>query len=226
MKIVLVKKNIFDYGSRKKPSFTLAEVLITLGIVGIVASTTIPTLLNTTNDAELNTAWKKSYSDLIQANSRVLLENGGTLKSACIDGDNNCLRDLFKPYLNYTKECDANDVTGKCWCTNLKYLDNTDHNTYGSVNAGLALNNGSFILFHWQKSNCDYTAFVISRCGDIDVDVNGFKGPNTLGKDIFGVNLLESSVVPWGDPRDSFGACSPSNPVMPGTGCSFSRLYQ
>ena len=40
----------------KKNAFTLAEVLITLGIIGIVAAITIPTLINNVQDAQYKTA--------------------------------------------------------------------------------------------------------------------------------------------------------------------------
>ena len=47
--------------------FTLAEVLITLGIIGVVAAMTMPTLLNSTNGAQYRTAYKKALSVLSQA---------------------------------------------------------------------------------------------------------------------------------------------------------------
>ena len=47
--------------------FTLAEVLITLGIIGVVAAMTMPTLLNSTNGAQYKTAYKKALSVISQA---------------------------------------------------------------------------------------------------------------------------------------------------------------
>ena len=44
----------------KMKAFTLAEVLITLGIIGVVAAMTMPTLMNSTNGAQYKTAYKKS----------------------------------------------------------------------------------------------------------------------------------------------------------------------
>ena len=46
----------------KKKAFTLAEVLITLAIIGIVAALTIPTLLNNYNDKVLETRYKKAVN--------------------------------------------------------------------------------------------------------------------------------------------------------------------
>ena len=47
--------------------FTLAEVLITLGIIGVVAAMTMPTLMNATNGAQYKTAYKKALSVISQA---------------------------------------------------------------------------------------------------------------------------------------------------------------
>ena len=51
----------------KKFGFTLAEVLITLGIIGVVAAMTIPTLIANTNSAKFRSQFKKSISTLNQA---------------------------------------------------------------------------------------------------------------------------------------------------------------
>lgn len=50
-----------------KKGFTLAEVLITLGIIGVVAAMTIPTLIQNTNSVKFASQFKKSVSTLSQA---------------------------------------------------------------------------------------------------------------------------------------------------------------
>lgn len=52
---------------QKKFGFTLAEVLITLGIIGVVAAMTIPTLISNTNSAKFRSQFKKTVSTLNQA---------------------------------------------------------------------------------------------------------------------------------------------------------------
>jgi len=52
---------------KKRFGFTLAEVLITLGIIGVVAAMTIPTLIQNTNSTRFVTQFKKSVSTLSQA---------------------------------------------------------------------------------------------------------------------------------------------------------------
>lgn len=52
---------------RRHAGFTLAEVLITLGIIGVVAAMTIPTLMSNTGKSEFKTAYKKIISAVNQA---------------------------------------------------------------------------------------------------------------------------------------------------------------
>ena len=60
----MLKKTI---GNGAKSAFTLAEVLITLGIIGVVAAMTMPTLINSTQGAQYKTAYKKALSVMSQA---------------------------------------------------------------------------------------------------------------------------------------------------------------
>ena len=52
---------------KKMNAFTLAEVLITLGIIGVVAAMTMPTLMSSTQGAQYKAAYKKALSALSQA---------------------------------------------------------------------------------------------------------------------------------------------------------------
>ena len=53
--------------SQRYTGFNLAEVLITLGIIGIVASMTIPTMLADIQQEQNVKTWRKTYSSLSQA---------------------------------------------------------------------------------------------------------------------------------------------------------------
>src|SRR5574344_2675960 len=72
--------NLFGWGKIyskiKRTAFTLAEVLIVLGIIGIVASMTIPTLMNKVAKQEYLTALKKFYSTQTDGWSRLLADEG------------------------------------------------------------------------------------------------------------------------------------------------------
>ena len=65
---------------RVKKAFTLAEVLLTLAVIGVVAAMTLPSLIQNTQKQQYFTAFKKIYSDLSQATMLIMLDNGGTMK--------------------------------------------------------------------------------------------------------------------------------------------------
>ena len=59
----------------KRAAFTLAEVLITLAIIGIVAAMTIPTLSQKISDMQNKAIWKKKFSEISQVYAAVKLDN-------------------------------------------------------------------------------------------------------------------------------------------------------
>ena len=65
-----------------KSGFTLAEMLITLAIIGVLAAMTIPALINNTHKAENVVALKKAYETLNQAFYALKAENGGSIVNA------------------------------------------------------------------------------------------------------------------------------------------------
>ena len=67
-----INKRFCPFGSglasqRKKNAFTLAEVLITLGIIGVVAALTLPALIQSNKNIEIEAKLKKIYSAMNQA---------------------------------------------------------------------------------------------------------------------------------------------------------------
>lgn len=69
-------KKFFTFNSRQ--GFTLAEVLITLGIIGIVAALTIPTLVYNYKQRQTSVALKKRYAEFQEIIKLSVLENGNT----------------------------------------------------------------------------------------------------------------------------------------------------
>jgi len=173
-----------------KKGFTLAEVLITLLIIGVISSIVIPALISNTQDAELKTAWKKSFSDISHATKLLIMDNGGTMKGLCsTDGDQVCFRDKYLQYLNSIKSCTPAAIAGNCW-----HNDNTILQGSYVINgddAGTILNNGTLLTFDWNSTSCTGT-----NCGTITVDVNGFKGPNKQDKDIFVTHIMSNIAKP------------------------------
>ena len=108
--------------------FTLAEVLITLGIIGVVAAMTMPTLINSTQGAQYKTAFKKSLTVLSQAVVMNIALNdydlsqvvaGTNVDSDAVDDENNpaaidvggaqSLYELFSNRLNVVRTASNED---------------------------------------------------------------------------------------------------------------------
>jgi prepilin-type N-terminal cleavage/methylation domain-containing protein len=198
-------------------AFTLAEVLITLLIVGVISSLVIPGIIADTQETEFKTAWKKTYSVLNQATLRLVQDNGGTIKG--VYNTNDLFMNAYCSYLNCIKVCAQGTSVGlgKCWSPSViassKYIDGTFAGW--SDYAGAILNDGTQLrLGSWSNAS-------IGASSSISVDVNGFKGPNTVGKDVFYVWILSNTIKPWGTQGDGYtNDCNTSPPSGYGYGCS------
>ena len=90
--------------TRKRTAFILAEVLITLGIIGIVCAITLPSIVQNYREKQTVAKLKKTYSILSQAMTSAVNENG-TLDTWGLGGGDSptgavLLQDqLFTPYL-------------------------------------------------------------------------------------------------------------------------------
>ena len=100
--------------------FTLAEVLITLGIIGVVAAMTMPTLINSTNGAQYKTAYKKGLSVMSQAVAMNIALNdydlSETIKGtngleSAMDAEPQTIYSIFKNRMNVVKVKLGTDFT-------------------------------------------------------------------------------------------------------------------
>ncbi len=94
-------------------AFTLAEVLITLGIIGIVAAMTLPTLIQKHRRSVVETSLKKFYTNMNQAIKLSVVENGETKYWTFGDADNaNDIEAFFNKYLKkYVKVLKTDKIT-------------------------------------------------------------------------------------------------------------------
>ena len=163
--------------TKAKFGFTLAEVLITLGIIGVVAAITIPNLI-------ANQQKKAIVSQLMEAQSIL----NQAVKSYAADTDEEGSSEFdttlspqefaekyFKPYLKIARICTR--IEDGCWKTGdfYGYYDLAGHKMT-NVPYSIVLNNGMVLGF----SKIDGTNLV-----SIFVDVNGQGKRNVLGKDVF-----------------------------------------
>lgn len=208
-----ISKLSLPYKYKRYLAFTLAEVLIVLLIIGVIASLVIPGIIADTQQAEFKAAWKKTYSDLSQATKRLAMDNAGDL-TGVFDGTGyttDLFRNKFLPYLSYTKLCEAyQQPSGPdgCWYTasNFYHLSGTTYQWGLSSFSRMVLNNGTLLLFWFLSSTCaDIASPNHDTCGWIFVDVNGFKGPNKIGKDVFALLVLKNgNVIPTGTQGDTY----------------------
>lgn len=174
-------------------AFTLAEVLITLGIIGIVAAMTIPTIISNSEKQSTVSKVKEAYSILSQATQQINNDCGGDI-SGCItsptatsDNDNTAraeVANLYKDKLSIAKECPTTSIKGCFADVTYNYLNNTPWNnltTSGSFNnSRMVLKNGMVIAFVWAGLPA-YLPYYFW----IYVDINGPQNPNQWGKDTF-----------------------------------------
>lgn len=152
----------------KRSAFTLAEVLITLGIIGVVAAMTIPTLMSNTGKQEFKTGFKKMISVMNQAvtmnyalDSSDLADVVGTSATADIN-----IYGILNNRMNV-----ARIETGAI----------AEMGTVGEGNSGLA-NNYSFFFNDGMMISFPKTAATCTKAAPCKalVDVNGTKKPNQL----------------------------------------------
>ena len=202
--------------------FTLAEVLITLVIVGVIAAMTIPTLINKTNNQEYVSRLKKTYSTLAQATKQIISDEG--LPRADMGGwatSHEAIYNMYKKYLSNAKECNVGET---CFAPidYKKYNTNTSANwdIGNKTNLGrLVLADGTFVDFQFNSDSC-----TSKTCALLHVDVNGQKGPNMFGKDAFRFYLGEEGLFPSGCDYNKDNCLTKNNGT--GTACTCTVLRE
>ena len=220
----------------RKNALTFAVVLITLGVIGIVAAITLPTLISNHKDKEYSVKLKKIYSIMSTAFNSAINDNG-TVDTWGLTGswneteeNQNIVIDKIAPYLKISSRCQtAANCSGISYET--KYLDGSDRS---NVIPRVVLADGTVIntiyiahsLCLTQRGEGPYLSNV---CGNFDVDLNGPKPPNTLGKDIFSFYYTKNGFYPKGtqdDTAETFdGRCLGKTGVQPGQGCTAWVIY-
>ncbi len=212
----------------ERSAFTLAEVLITLAVIGIVAAMTIPTLIQKYQEKVTVTKLKKVYSVLSQAVLQATTEYGSPESWELAEHGKPAVNAApkIKQFLKLADDCGVND------CENYSIRGGHFHVLSGRLyephhykNAyNLKLADGTELSF---RENAKATPANIS----ILADINGSKNPNTLGKDIFSFIFYsgDTNLKPRGlaaDPSDTdtdpFLSC---NPKQEGWYCTAWVIY-
>ena len=167
-------------------AFTLAEVLITLGIIGVVAALTLPSVISSANNMNYKIAYKKALRDVNEA-YKLMEANDSRFNEVECHGNEACPDCCFSPAFSENfkllskqfranKTCFANTVRDEkgCWeCDKGQSGTNSEPPNYYGCNESPAFidNSGRAWTMYFANESAMY------------VDTNGFKGPNHIGKD-------------------------------------------
>lgn len=164
----------------KNLAFTIAEVLIVLGIIGIVAEITIPALIKNYQKEVTIVKLKKCYSEIYQAIRMAEVNKGTSENWSFIGSDLTSTTDFatnyFYPYIKTSKQCDHSD--NSCWTTPITLGNTASSFSLSSLNYTLsAITLSGYSIFFYTGTNSSIY-FV--------VDIDGpNKGKNQLAKDVF-----------------------------------------
>ncbi len=201
---------------RKISGFTLAEVLITLGIIGVVAAMTMPTLMNSTQGAQYKAAYKKALSALSQAVTlNVALDEWSF---ADLDDEDYTLEKMLSARMNVVRtETGAfDDAKGN------SYIAKNTASAGTGMSADIEPGSGNTTLFFNDGIMFSYEAANATACTNADgatakectgfIDVNGIKAPNRIVKcdegstdddcviknptDVYPVKFYDQTVLP------------------------------
>ena len=206
----------------KKFAFTLAEVLITLGIIGIIAAMTLPTVINNAQDKQFHAQWKKAYSVIANAYNLAYEDYPVYFEKIYGDEKTTAAKELYYNIfsrLNTFDYCVKEGLQGKvctaygqglliskvvspgCDSLNKDKSKATTTGRYGCMyngGGGVAyLTDGTIIYANAYMWN--YPEFL--------VDVNGTKGPNVIGRDMYLILFRENRVIPAGAKGYEFKGC-------------------
>lgn len=177
-------------------AFTLAEVLIVIGIIGIVAEMIIPDLMNKFQNQTYVVGMKKAYAATNQALAMLANDYGctGDLKCTNLFTASSTAQDFgdqIVKYFKVIKNCQMNTTVG-CFSTAVSgYYDHSngedDYTAYGNYYRFVTVDGMNYMYFD-TKTNCAGFGGAVTHmsqvCGVLYIDVNGDTKPNSLGRDI------------------------------------------
>ena len=230
---------------KKKAAFTLAEVLITLGIIGVVAAMTIPTLIANYQEKQTVSRLTKAYATISNAYQMARTEYGdlytwGFTERSSFEIDDSGQKDyqgvenskLFldklAPYLKVVKRISKTSS----WNDYDFYL--LDGEKLSSIMPSdiLFLADGTTVFGGWiDDFKCTDKG---GYCGDFYIDINGIDNlPNKFGQDIFSFEIYKNSIKPTGTKdtlitaRTFNAACNPQDTSYDknGYGCTAWVIY-
>lgn len=207
--------------SKKITAFTLAEVLLTLTIIGVIAALTIPALKESSDRSANLSLLQKAFSTSANAFAQLQAENGPPLywklqdgSRVFVDGKSENVSKFFKQKMNVAAETNIIPSDYK-----IKSLKGTAADSFKIDDTTVKIkgNTDSFQTADgmlWFPSNtysgCKYSKSVtgssskttVYLCGLLVVDTNGPKKPNRMGLDVFVLDITSDGVQPHNSSTD------------------------
>ena len=200
---------------KKLFGFTLAEVLVTLGIIGVVAALTTPTLVSNVKNKSYAAVLKSTIGDLENAFASAMAQEGvesifetSISKGNLINGNSSDeeKNEFFSNLEKYLK------ISNGSMLNSFLYYSNKGTNVYNmNANGGkgaqtsianahipIELKNGSTIFIKFLTPS----DFHPNNAGSLYIDVNGISSPNVIGRDVFRFMIrTDGTLVPIGSQK-------------------------
>jgi prepilin-type N-terminal cleavage/methylation domain-containing protein len=186
----------------KKFGFTLAEVLITLGVIGVIAALTIPTLHANTASAQVGPKLAKAVAMFEQANEQLLNEyqvdalTDTGLIAASSSTAPTTYAEALSNHLKISKYTGASHSFAN------------DESKFGTVTIkddgfSWQTNDGMVYYISFWSTDIRNTTPHKNRVGVVFIDINGAAQPNLVASDGFGFTLMnDGSLEPMGSGSD------------------------
>lgn len=205
-----------------KRAFTLAEVLLTLTIIGVIAAITVPSLLKKTDESELVAGCLKAYSTLSNAVTRMSVDYGKIGRGVEWTNGTKFMNNLQK-YMNISKKCTLSANYQECFAkfSTLKKLNGSAAGNMFTETSNMFITTDGIAYAYYPYTTNSTTYNIASNLGKgifgrFVVDVNGPQKPNIYGLDLYCfIVVKERGIVPCGAGMES--TCNQSSS---GTGCA------
>ena len=208
-----------------KTAFTLAEVMIVITLLGVIAAISIPSAINNVSQRETILRVKRTYSLLSNAYAGYMSLNHKKIppQEYSRDGATN-VANAFLQFMAVNKDIGTSPAEKRRYMYTGKYT-----NLRGTDGYNIYVDRESYYLVELKYGGQIWFKGIEDRnnpngiAAEIFYDVNGKKGPNSKGHDLFAFNVVGDSIVPCGflETYDYFdSACNIADADSSGFGCA------
>ena len=177
-----------------KFGFTLAEVLVTLGIIGVVSAMTVPTLMQNHQRKTYVTQLHKVYNEIQQASLQYMSDhNAVNLREAGLTSRAK-VGEFLNNYFKVVNTCEEGNLRTPCLASEYRSIaGNSTLNNFSGWAAAycVTLASGASILLDHPALYTQTVDGVDSHYGHVVIDVNGSAGPNIGGRDVFRLEFYD-----------------------------------